>query len=259
MIRTTALGVVMTLGGVSAHDWFPADDRERCQSQKTATEQLASASHLDSSVARVVCDRGQIRVARIRGLCNKCVDHCVFWQSRVDPHSPRSPQGANHEAPNRATITTMTRARRLELVAVVLAALCVGCFLLSIPYAFGLGLGHNSLGCASGCLVLDRRPTSLNHGVIFDYKYFDRNTNEVVWTPTFKRHAFWGWMVSVPLWAPFVLFVVVAVRAHRRARGPKPGTCPKCRYDLTGNTSGACPECGTLFATAVTDSKPTAP
>jgi ABC-type ATPase with predicted acetyltransferase domain len=25
----------------------------------------------------------------------------------------------------------------------------------------------------------------------------------------------------------------------------KPGTCHKCRYDLTGNTSGVCPECGT--------------
>jgi hypothetical protein len=26
---------------------------------------------------------------------------------------------------------------------------------------------------------------------------------------------------------------------------PKPNECPRCRYDLTGNTSGVCPECGT--------------
>jgi hypothetical protein len=25
------------------------------------------------------------------------------------------------------------------------------------------------------------------------------------------------------------------------------GECPKCRYDLTGNTSGRCPECGHRF------------
>src|SRR5262245_7463958 len=48
-----------------------------------------------------------------------------------------------------------------------------------------------------------------------------------------------------PLWVPFVVvLVVIAVEAHRRARKPKPGTCQACRYDLTGNTSGVCPECG---------------
>ena len=26
---------------------------------------------------------------------------------------------------------------------------------------------------------------------------------------------------------------------------PKANECPRCRYDLTGNTSGVCPECGT--------------
>lgn len=25
----------------------------------------------------------------------------------------------------------------------------------------------------------------------------------------------------------------------------KPGVCPQCGYNLTGNTSGICPECGT--------------
>jgi CHASE2 domain-containing sensor protein len=26
-----------------------------------------------------------------------------------------------------------------------------------------------------------------------------------------------------------------------------PGCCPNCDYDLTGNTSGICPECGTAI------------
>jgi hypothetical protein len=32
------------------------------------------------------------------------------------------------------------------------------------------------------------------------------------------------------------------LRGHRRLRR---GCCPACGYDLTGNTSGTCPECGT--------------
>jgi hypothetical protein len=52
-------------------------------------------------------------------------------------------------------------------------------------------------------------------------------------------------MKSVPLW-PTVL-VLGAVSAllwildHRRI---SPGHCGKCGYDLTGNVSGRCPECG---------------
>jgi MFS family permease len=30
----------------------------------------------------------------------------------------------------------------------------------------------------------------------------------------------------------------------RRPRAPGPHECPACTYDLTGNTSGVCPECG---------------
>jgi hypothetical protein len=31
----------------------------------------------------------------------------------------------------------------------------------------------------------------------------------------------------------------------RRRRRPRKGLCIKCGYDLTGNESGICPECGT--------------
>jgi predicted RNA-binding Zn-ribbon protein involved in translation (DUF1610 family) len=30
----------------------------------------------------------------------------------------------------------------------------------------------------------------------------------------------------------------------RRARKVPPGLCVSCHYDLTGNVSGVCPECG---------------
>ena len=32
---------------------------------------------------------------------------------------------------------------------------------------------------------------------------------------------------------------------------PKPNECKRCRYDLTGNTSGVCPECGVVISISV--------
>lgn len=51
--------------------------------------------------------------------------------------------------------------------------------------------------------------------------------------------------IRFPLWMPFFLFAITAglVWYHDRNR-PRPGTCTRCRYDLTGNKSGRCPECG---------------
>jgi hypothetical protein len=49
---------------------------------------------------------------------------------------------------------------------------------------------------------------------------------------------------------PLLLFgsagVWLAIRARRRPA--EPGRCPRCDYDLTGNVSGVCPECGTKLA-----------
>ncbi|UCE59550.1 MAG: hypothetical protein JSU63_19165 [Phycisphaerales bacterium] len=39
----------------------------------------------------------------------------------------------------------------------------------------------------------------------------------------------------------------------RHTRRPPPGYCRKCSYDLTGNTSGVCPECGTRITASTED------
>jgi hypothetical protein len=42
-----------------------------------------------------------------------------------------------------------------------------------------------------------------------------------------------------------MLPTIFAARRMRRKFGPQAGHCPTCSYDLTGNVSGICPECGT--------------
>jgi hypothetical protein len=51
--------------------------------------------------------------------------------------------------------------------------------------------------------------------------------------------------VVVPYW--FLVATATAATiasAERSSRRPPPGCCPHCAYDLTGNVSGVCPECG---------------
>ena len=50
--------------------------------------------------------------------------------------------------------------------------------------------------------------------------------------------------VSVPLWLAFLLVMLPTAVLWRRSRGSEPGLCSFCGYDLTGNISGRCPECG---------------
>ncbi len=64
-----------------------------------------------------------------------------------------------------------------------------------------------------------------------------------------------GWLhrrdryVFVPYWIPFALFAIPTAWLWWRDRHRRipPGHCQKCGYNLTGNVSGRCPECGSLL------------
>lgn len=68
------------------------------------------------------------------------------------------------------------------------------------------------------------------------------------------QSTFGEWRETViPLWLPIGVAASVAYVALRRLRRHRPGHCPNCRYDLTGNRSGVCPECGETRTRCVTD------
>ena len=55
-------------------------------------------------------------------------------------------------------------------------------------------------------------------------------------------------LASVPLVGPLVIGVVVGFAVWKRSlrlERSETGKCVVCEYDLTGNESGVCPECGT--------------
>jgi hypothetical protein len=52
--------------------------------------------------------------------------------------------------------------------------------------------------------------------------------------------------LSIPLWIPFMLITIPTAFLWWLDRRRIPaGHCQHCGYDLTGNVSGRCPECGT--------------
>ena len=60
-----------------------------------------------------------------------------------------------------------------------------------------------------------------------------------------------GAVVASVVLAGLALGVAVAPRRRREAQAAV-GRCSACSYDLTGNASGVCPECGTLIESART-------
>ncbi len=52
--------------------------------------------------------------------------------------------------------------------------------------------------------------------------------------------------VTVSLLIPLIVLAIPTLYVLYGYRRIPPGHCQKCGYDLTGNTSGRCPECGNV-------------
>ncbi len=77
-----------------------------------------------------------------------------------------------------------------------------------------------------------------------------RSPHVMTWSPTYNSGPT-SFSVGLPLWIPFLLVAIPTALLWWRdgRRIPPCGHCQKCGYDLTGNVSGVCPECGEKTST----------
>jgi hypothetical protein len=135
--------------------------------------------------------------------------------------------------------------RSLLVCSILSAAL----WLLSIWITVRVGLGSVHVSLHRGMVRI-----STNNVALYEHQFHD-NWLSCHFTPiecpaSFGLHwpyrdgTITGFQVGVPLfaiWAPGAVLVGVLLR-----RRPPPGCCT-CGYDLTGNVTGRCPECGSAL------------
>lgn len=102
-----------------------------------------------------------------------------------------------------------------------------------------------------GCVTYARfTPSVINYEPGFSSRSYD----SMRWWPKLLLESRDLVVVAIPLWIPLALFATPPAFALwstrlRRLR-IEAGRCPRCGYDLAGNTTGVCPECGNKIGSA---------
>ncbi len=155
----------------------------------------------------------------------------------------------------------MTRVwrKRVKVIGLYFSLMMVALWVFSIlfvvsynpynPWSFKLSLGSFSI-----------RHHQQNTNIIWDpgwqfqraYPYWKEVSAALPWTEfahnwlgfSLPRKDFQG-IIRIPVWLLVLATGLPTAILLWRDRRPKAGFCEVCKYDLTGNESGTCPECGT--------------
>ena len=133
---------------------------------------------------------------------------------------------------------------------VVVCVLFVATWVMSIFWGLGCHTSHHSFLIDDGEVLsfrfeVEKQPRwSIHRQDVEDSRYgftLPSYTRSAVLLDDGTTPSWTVW--SVPIWMPFLLTVAASSYLCWIDRRPLPGHCP-CGYDLTGNVSGTCPECG---------------
>ena len=143
-------------------------------------------------------------------------------------------------------------ASKMGFVFLLFAAMLVGLFLASVWTGAYVGFSEVALSYGYGSVFGWYRSGSMRSPeMVFRFEFTSGwrwesamwpRIYHVVATPKTSGEE---WLVIVPIWMLLVPSAWLSWFFYRRSRRNRLiGHCPNCEYDLTGNTSGVCPECG---------------
>ena len=150
----------------------------------------------------------------------------------------------------------MTRSvwrKRFKVIGLVLSIMMLGAWVFSVMYASNYTPPGTQWTISIGFGRIVFGDDHLNSGWTCApiYPYWKHYAEKLPWTE-FSRHwlgfglpskSFDG-TLQAPAWL-FVVAVGFPTSLLWWRDRPKAGFCRICKYDLTGNVSGICPECGT--------------
>jgi len=147
------------------------------------------------------------------------------------------------------------RARRLVRIGLTLSAVTLTVYCLSRRWEFGYAGDKTRVHCIDGMLCFDVVNETASQDWLRRVKW---RATGWYWTDNSVVRIFpWRLLpvvrsrpeptdsLGLPLlWMFFTAMIPACLAWLKSFRQGPPGCCSKCRYDLTGNVSGICPECG---------------
>ena len=128
--------------------------------------------------------------------------------------------------------------RRLKWVGLVGGSILFVLFVVGLRWSIYCGTTRWGVGLYRGTLAVLVESTPPVRIVSWQFK--PHGGRRLWWPPILAR----GDFVLIPTWLPLTIVLAPTAILWYRDRRPPPGRCQQCGYDLTGNTSGVCPECG---------------
>jgi len=164
------------------------------------------------------------------------------------------------------------RRRLFNILAALSLVVCVGLLVMAVRSAMGTDKFARWRARGVTSIVFEMDSVEFRGGSVscFRQRLPDRDHGSWQWThwrSSFAENTWQTWLsfgmqrssrpysmllfVRIPLWLPITLTAIpptmMLTRLRRRRKRRKVGHCLACGYNLTGNVSGICPECGTAI------------